>query len=130
MLAAFAEEARAAGAVPLLMLIGTGVQVHPDARLPARFAAALGVTDLGYPVRRLLAVAEQQQLAVLNLPALLSARAERDGVLWHGFPGGRPGLGHWNAAGHRAAGEAAAERLCSMAAKALDAGEQTTQDLD
>lgn len=130
MLAAFAAETRAAGATPLLMLIATGVQVHPEPRVPARFAAALGVPDLGYPVRRLLAAAEQQGLAALNLPALLSARAERDGVLWHGFAGARPGLGHWNAAGHRAAGEAAAERLCPMAAEALAAGEQATQALD
>jgi hypothetical protein len=130
MLAAFAKEVRAAGATPLLMLIGTGVQVHPDPRVPARFAAALGVADLGYPVRRLLDAAARHELAVLNLPALLSARAERDGVLLHGFPGGRPGLGHWNADGHRAAGEAAAEHLCTMPAEALGAGGETLQARD
>ncbi|WP_295542833.1 SGNH/GDSL hydrolase family protein [uncultured Thiohalocapsa sp.] len=115
MLAAFADETRAVGATPVLMLIGTGVQVHPDPRVPAAFAAALEVPDLGYPVRRLLAVAERQAMTVLNLPASLAARAERDGLLLHGFPGGRPGLGHWNADGHRAAADAAAERLCPLA---------------
>ncbi len=116
MLAAFAEEVRAAGATPVLMPIGTGVQVHPDARLPARFAAALDLPDLGYPVRRLLAVADRHDIAVLNLPALLAAHAEQEAVILHGFPGGQLGLGHWNAAGHHVVGQAAADLVCRTAA--------------
>jgi hypothetical protein len=121
MLAAFAREVRSAGAEPVLMLIGTGAQVHPDPRVPRGFAAALGLADLGYPVRRLLDAAERHGMAVLNLPALLAAQAERDDALLHGFPGGRPGLGHWNAAGHAAAGAAAAALLCDRLAGAAAA---------
>ncbi len=118
MLGAFAEEARAAGVEPVLMLIGTGVQVHPDAGAAARFAAALGVDDLGYPVRRLLSAAARAGLPAVNLPALLAAQAERDGVLLHGLPGARAGFGHWNAAGHRAAAEATAALVCELLPRA------------
>jgi len=114
MLAAFADETRTAGARPVLMLIGTGAQVHPNAAASARFAAAIGVADLGYPVRRLLAAAERIDLPVINLPAVMAERAERDGALLHGFLGGRPGFGHWNAAGHEVAGETAAALVCTM----------------
>ncbi|MGD8276237.1 MAG: hypothetical protein PVJ30_09775 [Thiohalocapsa sp.] len=125
MLGAFAAETRADGATPVLMLIGTGVQVHPEARVSARFAAALGVSDLGYPVRRLLDIAERLDLTVLNLPALLADYAEREGLLLHGFVGGRPGLGHWNPAGHRAAGDAAAALICALAGDARAGRAQT-----
>jgi hypothetical protein len=114
LLAAFAAETRQAGAEPVLMLIGTGVQVHPSAAATARFAAAIGVADLGYPVRRLLAAAARNEMPVLNLPALMAGHAERAGVLLHGFPGGRPGFGHWNADGHAVAGAAAARLVCDL----------------
>ena len=112
MLAAFASEVRAAGARPILLLIGTGAQVHPDAAASAGFAEHIGVYDLGYPVRRLLAVAAKNDLAVVNLPAVMAVHARSEGVLLHGFPGGWPGFGHWNAAGHAVAGEAAARLVC------------------
>jgi hypothetical protein len=114
LLAAFAAETRQARAEPVLMLIGTGVQVHPDAAATARFAAAIGVPDLGYPVRRLLAAAERNRIAVLNLPALMAMHAEREGILLHGFPGGLPGFGHWNGTGHALAGAAAGRLVCDL----------------
>jgi hypothetical protein len=113
-LASFVREVREAGARPLILLIGTGAQVHPDADAVAGFARALGVADLGYPVRRLLATADALRVPLVNLPAVLAERAERDGRALHGFPGAIPGFGHWNARGHHAAAEAAAERLCQL----------------
>jgi hypothetical protein len=114
MLAAFAKETRAAGAEPILMIIGTGAQVHPNPRGRARFAQALGIEDLGYPVRRLLATASRHRMPVINLPALWTGSARRSSEHRHGFPGGRPGFGHWNALGHAAAGSAAAEGVCRL----------------
>jgi hypothetical protein len=116
MLGAFATEVRAAGAVPVLMIIGTGAQVHPNAAGRARLAAALGLDELGYPVRRLLAIAEEQQLPVINLPARWTQGGRMPGALLHGFEGGRPGFGHWNAAGHEAAADAALELVCWLSA--------------
>lgn len=112
MLEAFAAEVRAAGAEPAVMIIGTGAQVHPNAAGRARFAAALELEDLGYPVRRLLAIAEQERLPVINLPARWTSDERAQGALLHGFEGGRPGFGHWNAVGHQAAADAAVELVC------------------
>lgn len=112
MLKAFAEETRAAGSRPILMIIGTGTQVHPNLQGRARFAAALGLDDLGYPVRRLLETAKRHRLPVLNLPARWAEPPEVGERFLYGLPGGRPGFGHWNAAGHQAAGAAAAELVC------------------
>jgi hypothetical protein len=112
MLAAFAAEVREAGAQPLLMIAGTGAQVHPNPQLPAAFAARLGIPDLGYPVRRLLQAASAQRLPSVNLPLVMATEAERLGSPLHGFDNSIVGFGHWNAAGHRVAGQAAAEALC------------------
>jgi hypothetical protein len=114
MLAAFAAETRAHAAQPLLMLIGTGAQVHPNAQGRARFAAALGVHDLGYPIRRLLAAAAAERLPVLNLPARWTMPEPPSRALLHGLPGGRPGFGHWNRLGHETAAAAVADRICEL----------------
>jgi hypothetical protein len=42
----------------------------------------------------------------------LQKRAEAGGVYYHGFSNTKPGFGHWNEAGHAAAAELIAERLC------------------
>lgn len=114
MLAAFAREVRQSGAQPLLMLAGTGAQVHPNPRVPAAVAAGIGVEDLGYPVRRLLQTADAQQLPVVNLPELMAKEAEQRQDPLHGFDNSIIGFGHWNAAGHRVAGRAATDALCAL----------------
>ncbi len=116
MLAAFAAEVREAGAQPLLMIAGTGAQVHPNPLVPAAFAARLGIPDLGYPLRRLLQSASSQQLPSVNLPLVMATEAERLGSPLHGFDNSIVGFGHWNADGHRVAGQAAADALCQTIA--------------
>jgi lysophospholipase L1-like esterase len=116
MLAAFAAEVREAGAQPLLMIVGTGAQVHPNPKVPAAFAMRLGVPDLGYPVRRLLHIASVRDLPALNLVLIMAAEAERSGSPLHGFDNSIVGFGHWNADGHRIAGQAAADALCQTVA--------------
>jgi hypothetical protein len=111
-LATFAEEVRGAGAEPLLLIAGTGAQVHPDAQASAAFARHVGVPDLGYPVRRLLSAAFVADLPAVNLPLVMAGEAERSGVMLHGFENAVPGFGHWNADGHRVVANAAAEALC------------------
>ncbi|NBC48643.1 MAG: hypothetical protein GVY22_11755 [Gammaproteobacteria bacterium] len=115
-LADLTAEARASGTEPALMIIGTGAQVHPNVRGREQFAAALGLDDLGYPVRRLLDVATRHQLPVLNLPARWTAPGQRSDQLLYGLPGGRPGFGHWNQQGHAEAAKAAAGLVCRLQA--------------
>lgn len=116
LLGAFAAEVREAGAQPLLFVAGTGAQVHPNPKVPATFAARLGVPDLGYPVRRLLQAASEQDLPAINMPVVMATEAERRGTPLHGFDNSIVGFGHWNADGHRVAGQAAADALCQTIA--------------
>jgi lysophospholipase L1-like esterase len=119
MIGQWTAEVRGAGAEPLLMIIGSGAQVHPNAGARQQFAARLGVPDLGYPVRRLLEVAAKQHLPVINLPAHWTADARYQRQPLHGFEGGRIGFGHWNPAGHQAAAEVVSEHLCRRFAERL-----------
>lgn len=122
MIGLLSTEARANDAQPVIMIIGTGAQVHPNAKARARFAAALGVRDLGYPVRRLLKIAADLELPVINLPALWTTEPHAQRELLHGFDGGRPGFGHWNPAGHRAAADAATQLVCQIMKSASAVG--------
>jgi lysophospholipase L1-like esterase len=105
-----AVESRAAGARFLLLSLSTGAQTHPDLALRRRFAAELGVDDLLYPERRLAALARREGIDYLALAPRLARRGEHGGEQLHGAGG----LGHWNVAGQRAAGELLARRLCSI----------------
>jgi len=122
-----AEEASAAGAGFGLVTLSNGIQVHPDRETRRAFARRLGlerfgVRDLLYPDRRLARLAERHGIPHLTLAGPLRRLAERRGLYLHGF--GRPGgggrapdvarwnQGHWNAAGHRAAGQAISLWLC------------------
>jgi hypothetical protein len=114
-----AAESRAAGARFLLLSLSTGAQVHPDPALRRRFAAELGVDDLLYPEERLAALARRDGVPYLALAPRLRSRAEHAGTPLHGAHG----FGHWDAAGHHAAGRLLAERLCRMLGSGEGPGE-------
>jgi lysophospholipase L1-like esterase len=104
LLVAMRDEARS-HAVPLyLVVLSNGPQVHPDAHRREQIANELGVADLFYPDRRLLAVAERAGIPVLALARPMADEALSTRVFFHGF-GDTLGTGHWNEHGHRAAGE-------------------------
>jgi hypothetical protein len=102
----------AAGADFLLVSLSVGIQVHPDRAVREAFAKKLGVQDLFYPERRLLALGQKNDIRVIALAPDLQRRAEAGHVFFHGFPNTRMGTGHWNEAGHAAAAELLAGKLC------------------
>ena len=101
-----------AGAAFLIVSLSNGIQVHPDPGVRARFAEQVGVTDLWAPERRLEAIVTRHGIDHLALAPLLLAHAETTGRCLHGFVGAVPCGGHWNAEGHRLAGEILADHLC------------------
>jgi hypothetical protein len=108
------DDVRAHGARFLLLTLSTGIQVHPDPAVRARFAQKLGVdADLLYPDRRLQEFAAREGIDALALVLPLRARAESSGQCLHGFDNAIPCGGHWNQLGHRAAGEELAKALCA-----------------
>jgi hypothetical protein len=103
MIAAMRDEAAAHHARFGVVLLTTGMQVHPDAAVRQAFAHKLGAPDLFYPNRRLAAFGRTAGIPVLDLGPPLAALAERGHVFLHGFANTPPGEGHWNARGHAAA---------------------------
>lgn len=94
-----------------VVLITLPIQVHPDPQVRERFARELGVVDLNYPARRLSALGADHDFLVIDLAPSFCERAEREGQFTHGFANTHWGTGHWNAVGHRWAGELIATEL-------------------
>jgi hypothetical protein len=107
------------GARFAIVTVPYAIQVHPDPKVRAGMQAKLGVSDLFYPDQRIAAFAKTHGLLAVTLAPEMQPLAEKSGAYFHGFEdqGGRGrsiglGRGHWNAAGHRAAAQIIARRLC------------------
>ena len=109
-----AHSARDHHALFLLVIIGTGIQVTPDAAFQAAYLKAVGGTDLLYPSHRLVALAMREGLNVLDLVPPMRTYAQARGVYFHGFPNTTMGTGHWNQLGNRFAGRYVAEKIATM----------------
>jgi hypothetical protein len=105
-------EAARRGARFVVATLSNGPQVLPDPAAREAFARRFGATDLFYPDLRVRALGERHNFTVFNLAPELQAYAEQRRVYLHGF-GADIGNGHWNADGHRAAGELLAQKLCT-----------------
>ena len=95
--------------------LSNAIQVHRDARARRMFAERLGTPDLLYPELRLKALGEREGFTVFNLAPELQLYAEQHQTFLHGS-GAQLGNGHWNAEGHRVAGELLAVKLCAALA--------------
>jgi len=127
LLAETASEVRARGAKFLVATLSNAIQVLPDPALRRRLLDQEGITDPWYPDQRVAQIGRRHAFDVLVLAPLLLAEAERRGEPLHGFPNRAPGSGHWNAAGHAAAGDRIAERACQLLADA--AADSTSNSL-
>ncbi len=108
------DEVAEANARFLFMTLSTAIQVHPDAVERAAYAKAIGAEDLSLPERRFEAFARARGIDWLSVVPELRRAAESSGECVHGFPGPWECQGHWNAVGHRIAGEALARALCAQ----------------
>jgi len=106
------DETLERGAKLLVVTLTNGIQVHPDATVWRSFMERLGVPNLFYPDLRIKALGEHENIPVLNLAQPFQAYAEKNQVYLHGFENATLGGGHWNANGHRLAGELIAEKIC------------------
>lgn len=105
----------------VLATVTTAIQVHPDPAVRAAYARQLGVDDLDYADRRIAACGKAHGFSVVDLTKPLRAMAEADQKFLHGFPNTKLGEGHWNAEGHRLAGEVLAKWIISWGETALHA---------
>jgi hypothetical protein len=114
LIAEIAGEAAAHRARFLAVTLDTGVQVMPDPAMRRAFMQRQGVGDLFYPDEQIEALGRSRGFAVLALAPELQRYAEAHHAYLHGFDNTPMGFGHWNAEGHRLAGELIAGRLCAM----------------
>jgi hypothetical protein len=112
------DEVEAHGALFLAVTLDTGIQVWPNPVVRSNFEKAIGVDDLFYPDRRIKALGERSRFKVLTLAQPLQAYAQAHHIFLHGFDNTPKGFGHWNAEGHRLAGELISAKLCDMMSKA------------
>ena len=106
------DEVGQMGAKFLVVVGSNPIQVAPDPAVRQRFLQYIGATDLFYPNLRLKALAEHEQIDLLDLAPPMQRFAEQNKVYLHGF-GSDIGNGHWNADGHKLAAELLAQRMCS-----------------
>jgi hypothetical protein len=116
LITAVRDESVGHGAMFLAMTQDTGIQVWPNPVMREKFQKRLGVSDLFYPDRRIAALGDRAGFAVLNVAQPLQRYAEERQVFLHGFKNTPMGFGHWNEAGHAAAGHLIAQKLCAMIA--------------
>jgi hypothetical protein len=109
------DEVAARGARFVVVTLSNGIQVHPDAAAREAFMRRAGATDLFYPDKRIASLGGREGFAAFALAPELQAYAERNKVFLHGFGAGL-GNGHWNAEGHRVAGELLTQKLCDLLA--------------
>lgn len=93
-----------------------GIQVTPLREEKERFLEQLGAKDLYYPEHRLSEFGQREGIPVLTLAPSMAEEAERRHVYFHAH-GDSLGVGHWNVAGHRAAGERIAAWLADELAR-------------
>jgi len=105
------DEVNARGAKFVVVTLSNGPQVLPDPKVREEFKKRFSITDLFYPDERIKSLGAREGIPVITLAPELQEFAERNGVFLHGF-GENVGNGHWNATGHRVAGELLAKKMC------------------
>ncbi len=111
----------------LLLAIRDEVRAHgaqfwiavftPEPRHSAMAEARYGgrhPEGLVYPEWRVAALARRESIPIVLMTAYMKEYADRHHVYLNGWPGGNPGVGHWNELGQRVAGEFLAAKFCSM----------------
>ncbi len=114
LIAAVHREVRGRGARFLLVVLSSPAAVYPDRAMRERYARLIGADDLLYPERRLTQLAQRHGFEAVMLGPQMQRRADATGGFLHGFPGGRPGFGHWNKDGHALAAELIGRHLCQV----------------
>ena len=116
LLAEMNAEVKSHGARLYVVTLSNGIQVYPDPAAREAFRQRVGAADLFYAERRFADVGARAGFPVYNLAPDLQVYADQNRVFLHGF-GAQRGNGHWNAEGHRVAGEMLTRRLCDWLAR-------------
>lgn len=106
------RDVRSKGDTFMVMTVTHEAQAYPDPAVRAALMRDLGVPSLSYADDRIAALGKKEGFPVITLAKRLEQRIDQDHLFLHGFAETTPGLGHWNAVGHRLAGEELTKELC------------------
>jgi hypothetical protein len=105
----------AAHHVPLLVVtLANPPQIYPSPAVRGYYLMTYRSKDIFYPDQRIKALGDREGFEVLNLAAPMQAYADEHHAFLAGFKSTKLGIGHWNAEGHRLAGEFIAQKICRM----------------
>src|SRR6266508_2428651 len=107
----FRNEVKNRGAKFVVVTLSNGPQVLPNPEAREGFKRRFGITDLFYPDDRIKLLCARAGIPVIILVPELQEFAQHNNIFLHGF-GEDLGNGHWNATGHRVAGELIAKKIC------------------
>ncbi len=116
LIVAMRDEVGARGAKLVVVTLSNGPQVLPEPHAREAFMKRLVIDDLFYPDNRIKDLCVNERIPVITLAPDMQDYAEKSKVFLHGF-GSDIGNGHWNAVGHRVAGQLIARKLCEGVAK-------------
>lgn len=120
LLLAVRDDVRQHGREFWLLVIPSGVQVHPDPQLREAFRQAIGAESLLYPTRRVTDFAERAGIPTVSLVTPFARYTEATHTPLHGVANVSPGFGHLNETGHGLTAEILAMELCEKSAKLRD----------
>ncbi|MGB3514396.1 MAG: SGNH/GDSL hydrolase family protein [Microcoleaceae cyanobacterium] len=112
LLVTISQEVKQQEAEFLLFTIGTSLQVNPHQPSRENYMKSFNIEDLLYPSKRLKKLGEDYNFPVVDLVEPFQNYADENQVCLHGFENTAMCVGHWNADGHKLAGEIIAEKLC------------------
>ena len=108
------NEVKTRGAKFIVVTLSNGPQVLPNPEWRQNFMKYFGITNLFYMDDRIKSFSAREGIPLVTLAPELQEFAQRNSVFLHGF-GENIGNGHWNATGHRVAGELIAKKICAGA---------------
>jgi len=114
MIAQFHKEATAIGSRFLVLVVPNSVEIDPNPIVRSEFAREVGAKDLSYVDRRLRGLGDRLGFATLILSEELGKYSLATGHALCGFANTRLGRGHFNAEGHRIAGESLATAIADL----------------
>lgn len=95
-----------------VVTLSNAIQVDPDVEKRELVQKSHNVENLFYAEERLIELGKRWGFPVFPLAPDMQKEAERTEAYFHGFSNTKLGTGHWNAHGHRVAGEILAKRIC------------------
>ncbi|NES69362.1 MAG: SGNH/GDSL hydrolase family protein, partial [Okeania sp. SIO2D1] len=107
-----AKEVQEKGAEFRMTTVMTPMQVHPNQEWREGYMKIMNIKDWSYPIKRLKSLGETHNFSVIDLVEPFDNYVRENPVCFHGFKNTTMCTGHWNATGHKLAGEIIAENLC------------------